>query len=140
MKHRIPPPLVPRVSPGLTLLLALAVCALAVIPALAGTPSLQVFFAADFTDVPYQQGVYKKVAASWQWPAETPKPGSKAVVIATIRKDGTVSAPSLHMKSGSDVWDSAALEAVRKASPFGPLPKGYSPPSVEVHFHFGYTK
>lgn len=140
MKLSIPPPLVPRLSPGLTLLLALTLCALAALPALAGTPRLQIFFSADFTDVPYQQGVYKKVAASWRWPAETPKPGSKAVVIATIRKDGTVSAPALHMKSGSDLWDSAALEAVRKASPFDPLPKAYSRPSVEVHFHFGYDK
>lgn len=113
---------------------------LAVTFAAAGTPRLQVFFAADFTDVPYQQGVYKKVAAAWQWPAETPKPGSKAVVIATIRRDGTVSAPALHMKSGSDLWDAAAVEAVRKASPFDPLPRTYRPPSVEVHFHFGYDK
>jgi len=113
---------------------------LAVTPATAGTPRLQVFFAADFTDVPYQQGVYKKVAGTWQWPAETPKPGSKAVVIVTIRKDGAVSAPALHMQSGSDLWDAAALEAVRKASPFDPLPKAYRPPSVEVHFHFGYDK
>ena len=113
---------------------------LAVTPAAGGTPRLQVFFAADFTDVPYQQGVYKKVAGTWRWPAETPKPGSKAVVIATIRKDGTVPVPALHMKSGSDLWDAAALEAVRKASPFDPLPKTYRPPSVEVHFHFAYDK
>jgi protein TonB len=60
------------------------------------------------------------------------------VVIVTIRKDGTASAPALHMKSGSDAWDAAAMEAVRKAAPFDPLPKSYRPPSVEVHFHFGY--
>ena len=124
----------------LSALPAVVVMGLAVTPAAAGTPKLQVFFAADFTDVPYQQAVYRKVASSWQWPAETPKPGSKAVVIATIRKDGTVSTPALHMKSGSALWDAAALEAVRKASPFDPLPKAYRPPSVEVHFHFGYDR
>ncbi len=118
--------------------LAVAVALLGISPAAAGTPQLQVFFAADFTDVPYQQAVYKKVAGVWRWPAETPKPGSKAVVITTISKDGTAAVPVLHRKSGSDLWDSAALEAVRKASPFQPLPKAYRPPSVEVHFHFGY--
>jgi protein TonB len=111
-----------------------------VVPSPGGSPRLQVFFAADFTDVPYQQGVYKKVAGVWQWPAETPKPGAKAVVIATIQKNGTISQPALHMKSGSDAWDSAALEAVRRAAPFEPLPVSYRPPSVEVHFHFGYEK
>ena len=120
--------------------LAVVAAGLAVPPAAAGTPRLQVFFAADFTDVPYQQGVYKKVAGSWQRPAETPEPGSKAVVILTIRKDGTASVPALHRKSGSDPWDAAALEAVRKASPFDPLPRAYRPPSVEVHFHFGYDQ
>jgi outer membrane biosynthesis protein TonB len=109
-------------------------------PGAGGSPRLQVFFAADFTDIPYQQGVYKKVAGTWHWPSETPKPGSKAVVIATIRRDGSTSQPALHMKSGSDAWDSAALEAVRQASPFEPLPVSYRPPSVEVHFHFGYEK
>ena len=113
---------------------------LAVTPAVAGTPRLQIFFSADFTDVPYQQAVYKKVAGAWQRPAEAPKAGSKAVVIASIRKDGTVSAPALHMKSGSEAWDAAAVEAIRKASPFDPLPKPYNRPSVEVHFHFVYDK
>jgi protein TonB len=109
-------------------------------PATGGSPKLQVFFAADFTDVPYQQGVYKKVAGAWKWPAEAPKPGSKAVVIVTIQKSGTSSQPALHMKSGSDAWDAAAMEAVRRAAPFDPLPASYRPPSVEVHFHFGYEK
>ena len=111
-----------------------------VTPAVAGTPRLQVFFSSDFTDVPYQQAVYKKVAGAWQRPAEAPKAGSKAVVIASIRKDGTVSAPALHMKSGSEAWDAAAVEAIRKASPFDPLPKAYNRPSVEVHFHFVVDK
>jgi periplasmic protein TonB len=125
---------------ALPLLVACLVLAGWIFPrmAVAGTPRLQVFFAADFNDVPYQQGVYKKVAGSWQWPEQAPKPGSKAVVIVTIRRDGTTSPPALHMKSGSDAWDSAALEAVRRASPFDPLPQSYRPPSVEVHFHFGY--
>jgi protein TonB len=134
-------------SVSLTLLLALLLvvagmiaAGLSVTPATAGTPRLQVFFSSDFTDVPYQQAVYKKVAGAWQRPAEAPKPGSKAVVIATIRKDGTVSAPALHMKSGSEAWDAAAVEAIRKASPFDPLPKAYRLPSVEVHFHFVVDK
>ena len=55
-----------------------------------------------------------------------------------IQKDGTAPAPTLHLASGSDPWDKAALEAVRKAAPFDPLPKTCSRPSVEVHFHFEY--
>ena len=106
------------------------------VSARASAPQLKVFFAAEFKDTLYQQKTYKKVASSWRRPADTPKPGNKAVVIAVIQKDGSIPEPVLHYKSGSDTWDAAALDAVRKAAPFDPLPKGYPRPSVEVHFHF----
>jgi TonB family protein len=102
----------------------------------AGGARLQVFFAADFKDQAYQQAVYQKVAGSWRRPDRQPEAGSKAVVIAVIQKDGKAPEPSLHHPSGSQVWDDAAVAAVRNASPFPPLPKTYAPAGVEVHFHF----
>lgn len=100
------------------------------------TPRLQVFFAADFKDQAYQQKAYHRVGSSWKRPAGSPKAGGKTVVIVTIGGDGKATPPDLHLKSGSDAWDAAAAEAVKNASPFDPLPKGHSGPSVEVHFHF----
>jgi periplasmic protein TonB len=125
-------------------ILATAVAILAPQPSLAppvaaAAPQLKVFFAADFKDAVYQKKTYDKVASSWRRPPTTPTPGAKAVVIAVIQKDGAAPEPALHFKSGSDAWDAAALEAVRKAAPFEPLPKGYPRPSVEVHFHFEYN-
>jgi protein TonB len=99
-------------------------------------PSLQAYFAKDFTDQAYQHKAYQKVAGAWKRPASDPKPGSKAVVIATIAKDGRSGAPTLHMKSGSEAWDAAAMAAVKAAAPFDPLPASNAQPSVEVHFHF----
>jgi protein TonB len=104
--------------------------------AAACTPRLQVFFASTFKDQAYQQTAYQKVASSWKRPAASPKAGAKAVVIVTIGRDGKTTPPVLHLASGSDAWDAAALEALKKAAPFEPLPKSYSGPSVEVHFHF----
>ena len=126
---------------GRAILAALAVVTaglLAARPLHAAAPSLQVYFAADFTDAAYQKQTYQKVASTWKRPAKNPKPGAKAVVIAVIQKDGSIPPPTLHLASGSDDWDAAALEAVRTAAPFGPLPKGYARPTVEVHFHFEY--
>lgn len=108
-------------------------------PVAGAAPQLKVFFAADFKDTVYQKKTYEKAASSWRRPADSPRPGAKAVVIAMIQKDGSVPEPVLHYKSGSDAWDAAALAAIRKAAPFGPLPKGYPRPSVEVHFHFEYN-
>ena len=108
------------------------------VPAPAGkcAPSLQVFFASDFTDQAYQKKAYDKVASLWRRPPADPKRGSKTVVITTIAKDGKGTPPMLHMKSGSDAWDAAAMQAVKAASPFPPLPASYAQPGVEVHFHF----
>jgi len=104
----------------------------------AAAPQLKVYFAADFKDEAYQKKTYTRVASAWKRPASRPEAGKKAVVNAVIQKDGTAPAPTLHLASGSDPWDRAALEAVRKATPFDPLPRTYARPSVEVHFHFEY--
>jgi protein TonB len=97
---------------------------------------LQSYFASDFKDAAYQQKAFQKVASAWKRPSASPAAGAKAVVIATIAADGTIAPPVLHMKSGSDAWDAAALAAVKSAAPFDPLPKSYPHPLVEVHFHF----
>ena len=106
----------------------------------AGTPRLQMYFAADFTDQAYQKKTYAKVASSWKRPAETPKEGAKSVVIVRIQRDGAAPDPALHMMSGSEAWDKAARDAIHRAAPFDPLPKAYRGSSVEVHFHFEYGK
>jgi len=109
---------------------------LAVTAAWAAKPAVRVFFASQFKDVPYQKAAVDKVYKAWRPPVDMPKEGSKAVVIVTIMRDGTVMDTKLHYKSGSDKWDAAALAAVKAAGPFGPLPKSFYPNSVEVHFHF----
>jgi protein TonB len=116
--------------------LAGLVLALAGASVWAAKPSLRVFFASDFTDVPYQQKAVNQVMASWKPPAEMPKAGSKAVVITTILRDGKLLEARLHYESGSKAWDAAALAAVHQAAPFPPLPKRYAGSSVEAHFHF----
>lgn len=135
-----------RVALALGAMALLAATALAGAPAFAGDdkeapaatcqPRLQSFFAADFTDAAYQQKAYNKVASAWKRPPTLPAAGAKAVVIVNIAKDGHTGPPLLHMKSGSDPWDAAAMLAVKTAAPFDPLPKSYPRDTVEVHFHF----
>jgi len=132
------------IPPGLalaTFCLSVSILCLSIAtPGHAAAPSLSVYFAADFKDQAYQSKVFKKVAGSWSMPAETPEPGSKAVVVVTIRRDGETSGTRLHHRSGSDAWDVAAIQALSKAAPFDPLPKSYGSDSVEVHFHFAYAE
>lgn len=125
------------IRPALILCAAVAIGAGAV---LAAGARLQVFFAADFKDQAYQQAVYQKVAAAWKRPPKNPRAGNKTVVIAVIQRDGKAPEPRLHHHSGTEAWDTAALDAVKNAASFPPLPRTYAPASVEVHFHFEYVE
>ena len=128
-----------------TLLLVLLTCtALATTmsppAAAAAAPKLQVFFASDFADREYQKKAYAKVASLWVMPAEMPPEGNKAVVIVVILRDGKGAEVRLHMESGSQAWDDAAVAAVKESIPFPALPAEYGRDSVEVHFHFMFTE
>ena len=102
-----------------------------------GRPKLESYFQSSLTDAAYQQKVFARVAKAWKHPplSKVPQPGRKAVVQAVIGKDGSLLSAFVSTESGSKPWDAAALAAVKKAAPFGPLPKDFAYPSVEVHFH-----
>lgn len=106
----------------------------------AGQPRLNAYFASHFTDLAYQKAALDKVAKAWKPPAPLPAPGRKTVVIAGLGRDGKIIDTRLHMKSGDDAFDAAALAALRGAAPFAPLPKSFTEAGVEVHWHFEVAK
>ena len=110
------------------------------LPALSQRPSLNVYFQSTLKDEAYQKKVFAKVSAAWKAPKELPEIGRKAVVQAVLGKDGKVMSAHVSMSSGSKGWDASALSAVRTASPYDPLPAGYRPPTLEVHFHVSLVK
>ena len=100
-------------------------------------PSFNAYFPADFKDAAYQKAAVGKISKNWMVPAgHLPAKGSKTVVQTTIARDGSLGAALVTMKSGSKEWDDAALAAVTKAAPFGPLPGSYPQSKIEVHWHF----
>lgn len=101
----------------------------------AGTPTLTVYFTPGFDDQAWQNASYKKVAEAWK-PAGTPKPGAKCVLIAVVARDGKLTGLRDHMASGDPVWDKSAVDAMKAAAPFAPLPKAWPHASLEVHWHF----
>jgi TonB family protein len=137
-----------RIAPRLRIALprfAVLVLALAVSPALAAeksaaakkpVPQLHSYFAADFTDMQYQQAAFNKVLKGWKVTAPLPPAGKKTVVISTIGRDGALLDTRFNLKSGSAAFDDAALAAVKAAAPFAKFPASYARPSVEVHWHF----
>lgn len=122
--------------------LAILVVAFTTGPVLAaGRPSLNAYFQSNLTDTAYQKKTFDRVAKAWKTPAasQIPEVGKKTVVQAVIAKDGKLVSAFVSMKSGKKGWDDASLQAVKTASPFDPLPAGFTPPSVEVHFHVAFV-
>lgn len=114
-------------------------CATAVAVAAQGSPRLNAYFTKGFEDAAWQKRAFDAVAKSWV-AAAPPAPGRKAVVLSTVTREGKVLEARLDTSSGSDVWDRAALDAVRKASPFPSLPESWPNSSLEVHWHFAFAK
>jgi TonB family protein len=74
---------------------------------------------------------------------ESVKNGQKGIVVlrARIQKDGSLSddAVTITTSSRKDDMDAATLNAIRAASPFGPLPEGYSGSDLELNFAFCFN-
>jgi protein TonB len=118
--------------------LAILFLALTAAPALgAGRASLNVYFQSNLKNTGYQNRTFEKVVRAWKAPAasQTPEVGKKTVVQAVIAKDGKLISAVVSMSSGKKGWDAATLAAVKSAAPFDPLPEGFAPPTIEVHFH-----
>ena len=93
------------------------------------------YFTPAFTDAAYQKEAAGRVLKAWK-PAAGAPAGKKTVLIAEIAKDGTLAGLRDHLMTGFKPWDDAAIAAVKNAAPFAPLPKSWSFPTMEVHFHF----
>ena len=125
-----------RALAGLCLLLA-------VLPlAAASRPSLNAYFQSTLADAAYQKRTFDRVAKAWKGPAAAayPKAAAKTVVQAVLSRDGRLMSTLVSTESGSKEWDAAARKGVEDAAPFDPLPAGYKPPTLEVHFHFSVVK
>ena len=73
---------------------------------------------------------------AWKPPRGTES--NRIVVKFSISKTGYLQDIQLISASRSTEANNAALEAIKKASPFDPLPAG-SPASVDIEFTFDYN-
>lgn len=88
----------------------------------------------------YVQGINSTMASKWSKydvnPA-TPK-GSRAYMVFTIHRDGSVSSIQINQSSGSSTLDSSCERAVERVDSFGPLPPQYNQSTLKVSFYCEY--
>jgi TonB family protein len=63
----------------------------------------------------------------------------EAIVLFRIHSNGEVDDVLVERNSGNDLLDQAAIQAIRNASPFHPLPTAFKRPSIALRFAFYYN-
>ncbi|MBE9504356.1 MAG: TonB family protein [Proteobacteria bacterium] len=83
----------------------------------------------------YYDTVWEKIENSWVLPGTGDFSGMTSIVSVIISASGQLREVSIEEGSGNGFYDQSAIRAVRKATPFPPLPAGYNK-GMEIGFRF----
>lgn len=86
---------------------------------------------------PYYALIWSRIKGSWALP-QSLLPGEvlEAVIDVTILRSGAVAEVYFEKRSGNAYFDESAMRAIRKASPFPPLPAVTGETSIQVGIRF----
>lgn len=85
----------------------------------------------------YYASIYDRVKQFWVLPEMRQwSPGLETRVVATIRKDGSITRTIVEKKSGNPYFDQYAMKALRKADPLPPIPKLLNRDKMEIGIVF----
>lgn len=94
----------------------------------------------DFKFAYYLEIIRERVGSNWSPP---PISGSgsptSSVIYFRISKSGGIADTKVERKSGYDLFDKAAVRAIKLCDPLPPLPAGYKSKWLGVHFEFEQT-
>ncbi len=85
----------------------------------------------------YMHEIQRRIKMNWDPPKVNES--AKIQVLMTIAKDGSLLKYSISQSSGNKIADDKALDAVRLASPFKPLPDKFKGKSIDTLFTFDYN-
>lgn len=92
--------------------------------------------AAQFPFGYFLSAIEHRVSDHWYNPSSQPGSGLTCVVYFRLMRDGTVQDVRGETSSGNEYFDRSALRAVKSASPFPPLPRGFQDEFLGIHFTF----
>lgn len=99
------------------------------------------FSAKEFNDWGYLERLKEKIERVWQYPPQAAMRGiyGDLYIRFTIDKKGKLISMELLRTSGYRMLDDAAMQALKDAQPFWPLPDEWQKDSLTVTGHFIYT-
>jgi len=83
----------------------------------------------------YYATIWSRIKGRWVM-AQGTQEVLEAVIDVTILRSGAVADLSYEKRSGNAYFDESAMRAIRKASPFPPLPAGMGDSSIQVGIRF----
>jgi protein TonB len=94
----------------------------------------------DFRFAYYLEVIRERIGYNWAPPAlYGAKSGVTATVYFKIARDGSISDEEIEKTSSQEIFDRAALRAIKLADPLPPLPAGFRGKNLGVHFEFQHT-
>jgi protein TonB len=89
----------------------------------------------------YMLRLKEKIESIWRYPPDAAMGGihGDLIIRFTIKKNGMLGDLELLRTSGHRSLDEAALQALKEAQPFWPLPKEWGKDSLPITGHFVYT-
>ncbi len=95
----------------------------------------------DYRFWAYNQRLKESIEGVWHYPQEAARKGihGDLIIKFTIEKNGHLGAIELVRGSGYPVLDNAALDALKEASPYWPLPKEWGMEAYTIQGNFVYN-
>ncbi len=100
-----------------------------------GRPGIDAIKEPDFG--PYMRELQRRIKMNWDPPKGNES--KRVVLLFKIAKDGRLLSCSVFKSSGLQNADAAALNAVKLAAPFRPLPPEFKGSSIDIQFTFDYN-
>ena len=100
-----------------------------------GRPGIDAIKEPDFG--PYMRELQRKIKMNWDPPKGNES--KRVVLLFKIAKDGRLLSCSVYKSSGLQNADNAAINAVKLAAPFRPLPAEYKGANIDIQFTFDYN-
>jgi protein TonB len=109
-----------------------------------GTPPVDrglTFDAAEFRHRGYMRMLREKIEDVWRYPEEAARRGISGdlYIKFVIDRDGRLANIKLIRTSGYRVLDEAAMNALKDAEPYWPLPEDWDKDTLEIKGHFIYV-
>lgn len=92
----------------------------------------------------YKMEVESRIKSNWAYPVgiadENKRKGLEAIVILTVKHDGTISEYRFKKKSRDPFFDESVTKAIERSNPLPPFPEGFLKSYEEIEINFNLSE